>query len=271
MITVGYLKGFVDELEKCAGLGGLAAKALKGTTQGHGILGFLHPALKGRYGWQMLAGAGAGAGIGAATDKEDRLRGMSRGALGGAALTGLGHLATSGGRAAAKNSVSTFGQRLKYQATGSGPARGSVRKAKKIGVLGQNPSEADLLAHREGWNTIPGMAKGLATKPGKLISNSWNRLDTPGKVLTGLTAADVGYQAAHPSQPGEPGRAERALGAGMGSLGYMVAPAGIIPSLAVGSLATTAGGKTGRLIDRGIAAARPTTAPAPVPQPEVGG
>ena len=244
MITAAHLKGFVSELEKTAGPGGMG-----------GVLGWV-PGLKGRYGWQMLAGAGVGAGAGALADKENRLRGASRGALGGAALTGLGHLTTSGGRAAAAKSISNFGARTHHAFTGGAVAPGDVHAAKKHGILSSGATKYDLEAFRKGWDTIPGLTKGTVTHPGRVLANSWNRMGTGGKVLTGLSGADVAYQAATPSEPGGQGRTERVLSSGLGSLGFMVAPAGMIPSTLVGMGTGAAGDRAGRLIDRGVSRIR---------------
>ena len=265
-ITTDHLRGFVSELAKEAGVGGAVMNFL-GRHKVPTSLAAVRAGLKGHYGRQMLVGAGVGAGIGAASDSENRLRGLSRGALLGATGVGVGQLATKGGRAAAKSTLSNFGKRTKYQFTGKGLAQGDVEGAKRIGVLGEKATPADIEAHQQGWTHIPGIAKGLVQKPGKLIANSWKRMDSPlAKALTGLSAVDAGREALTPTEPGGPGRAERTLGSAVGSLGYMLAPSGILPAMALGTGMTAAGKHVGRLVDR--VASRPQ--PMPMPQPDVG-
>jgi hypothetical protein len=245
-MTRTHMASFLSELEKIAGL--------------PGILGWAHPALAGRFGRQMAVGAGVGGLIGAskqppAEQGGNWLQGAAKGALIGAGVTGAGHLLTQAGRDAARKSVSNFGTRLRYQMTGKGlkgvPGKpGDVAHAQEVGLLPEKPSVHDMQAHEQGWNTVPGMLRGMRHSPGKVIGNAWNRMDTTGKVVTGLSAADVGYQALRPSEPGEPGRAERTLSSGLGGLGFMVAPAGVIPSMLVGSTAGAIGGRLGRVVDR---------------------
>lgn len=265
-ITPQHMIGFVAQLQKeAAGLGKVVE--FLGRHKVPTSLAAVRGGLTGHYGRQMLVGAGLGAGVGALADKDNRLRGISRGALGGALLTGVGQLGTKGGRDAAKDTISNFGKRTRYQFTGKGLGANDVEGASRIGVLGSSPSAADITAHQQGWTNIPGIAKGLAHRPGQLIRNSWHRMDSPlAKSLTALSAVDAVREAGTKSEPGGPGRAERALGSAAGSLGYMLAPAGILPAMALGTGMSYLGKNLGRFADRAVST---TPAPAPiVPAPQ---
>jgi len=272
MITVESLSSFVAELEKTAGPMG----AVTGFLAKHKIptsFAAARSALQGQYGRQMLVGAGAGGVLGALKkpgydqDEEgnvvrhSRIGNVAHGALLGAGAVGAAALATKGGRAAAKNAISNFGNRTRYQFTGSAPgvSRMDIKGAKSRGILGENATPAEMQAHAEGWNTIPGMAKGMLQTPGKVIRNAWSRMDTPSKVITAVQGADTAREALTPTEEGGPGRAERVLGSAAGNLGFMVAPSGLLPGLAVGSLTGAAGSRLGRVLDR--SSRRPTPQP----------
>lgn len=282
MITPESMGALVLELEKTAAFPAVAAfmKHYRAAMQPGGLkavlpnlYGGVRNSLRGQYGRQMLVGAGAGGLLGAVRkpgtyqDEEgnevrhSRLGNIAQGALLGAGAVGAGALATKGGRAAAKKSLSNFGARTRYQFTGKAPgvSRMDIKGAKSQGILGEKATPAEMLAHAEGWNTIPGMARGLVRSPGKVIRNAWSRMDTPSKVITGIQAADTVREAATPTEAGGPGRAERVLGSLAGNLGFMVAPSGLLPGLAVGSLTGAAGSRLGRVLDHSVP--RPSVQP----------
>lgn len=269
MLTSQSMNVLAQELEKTSGILG----PVTGFLAKHKVpmsLGAAREALRGQYGRQMLLGAGVGGTLGALrspgyeADEQGQVRRRSRigniahGALAGAGAVGLGALATSGGRSAAKKALQNFSTRTRYQFTGSAPgvSPGNVAGAIERGVLGAKASVPELEAHVQGWNTVPGVAKGMARNPKGVLTNAWNRMDTTGKVITGLQAADTARQAVTPTEEGGPGRAERVLGSAASSLGFMVAPSGLLPGMAIGTAAGAVGNRAGRLLDRTVR--RPT-------------
>ena len=229
------------------------------------------------YGGKLAVGAGAGALVGAGTaEPGERLQGASRGALVGGGLTGIGLLATKGGREAASKATKKFWDRSKYQFTGHGiegtPAE-RLTKARELGVLPElavKPSASDLTraaaqqhAFEQGWLTVPGAVHGMVTHPGKMLHNSWNRMGQTEKGLTGAAGVGIGLDAARPSEPGGPGRIERTLGDAASTVGYTVGPSGLLPSYLLGHWAGKAGagvGKTiGNLVPNSAAQAMPET------------
>jgi hypothetical protein len=216
----------------------------------------------GTYGGKLAVGAGAGALVGAGTaEPGDRLRGASKGALIGGGLTGAGLLATKGGREAASKATRKFWDRSKYQFTGhgiEGTAAERLTKARELGVvpeLAAKPNAGQQLrdvanqkAFEQGWMTVPGTVHGMVTHPGQMLHNSWNRMDTLTKGLTGAAGVGIGLDALKPNEPGGPGRLERTLGDAAGTLGYTVGPAGLLPSALLGHWAGKAGAGVGRTI-----------------------
>jgi hypothetical protein len=255
-ITQTHMRALVDQLQK------EAAFPLAGIRR-------LIPAVReglssrmGTYGGKLAVGAGAGALVGAGTaEPGERLRGASKGALVGGGLTGAGLLATRGGREAAGKASKKFWDRSKYQFTGhgiEGTAEEQLTKARELGVLPEKaakPSASDLArdaasqhAFQQGWLTVPGAVHGMVTHPGKMLHNSWNRMDTLTKGLTGAAGVGIGLDAARPSEPGGPGRLERTLGDAAGTVGYTVGPAGLLPSALLGHWAGKAGAGVGRTL-----------------------
>lgn len=218
-IDINQLVSFKQEVDKLAGVGSF-------------LSGF---------GGRALVGAGAGAALGAGTAAEgERFRGGFRGALlGGAA--GLGSkLVTRAGRQEAKEGLRTFGNAQRYALTGGGPGK----------VLPQGASPALRESFEKGYENLPGLAKGLATKPLDVVRSGWKKQDTLGKVFTGLSAYDAAKQVATSSEPGGPGRAERTLGSLGASAGYLVGPGGFLPGMAAGTIGGFLGKKSGKLMDR---------------------
>lgn len=265
MLTSQSMNVLVQELGKTAGI----LSPVAGFLAKHKVplsLGAARETLRGQYGRQMLLGAGVGGTLGALRTpgyvqddsgqlhRKSRIGNIAQGALAGAGAVGAGALATKGGRDAAKKALQNFGTKTRYQFTGKAPgvSRGDVAGAMEHGVLNPKASVPELEAHTQGYNTIPGMARGMLHSPKNVISNAWNRMDTTGKVITGLQAADTARQIATPTEEGGPGRAERVLGSAMGNLGFMVAPSGLLPGLAVGSVAGAAGNRVGKLLDRTV-------------------
>jgi hypothetical protein len=274
MITIQSMDALVAELEKTSGLGSAAAE-FAGKHSIPTSLGAARSLIRGRYGTQMLMGAGAGGVLGGLRQpgyeeddqgglhRRSRIGNIAQGALLGAGAVGVGALATKGGRAAAKSSLQNFGTRTRYQFTGSAPnvSRMDLKSAKQVGLLGKTPTSADNLAHAEGWNTIPGVAKGMVRDPKRMLGNAWNRMDWLGKTVTGLQAADTVHQAVLPTEEGGPGKAERILGSAGSLVGNLVAPSGVLPSLAVSGVMGVAGNRLGRLADRTFSRAKPSLQP----------
>jgi hypothetical protein len=114
-------------------------------------------------------------------------------------------------------------------------------------------SPASLLEHQQavqqGATSIPGVLKGMVTKPGELIRGGWNQGGTFGKVMT-LTSAGMGIKdVMDPEAPG--GRAEKA-GRMLGETGgYLVGSRLPFMSNMLFSTATGAAGKyLGRAVDK---------------------
>jgi hypothetical protein len=201
----------------------------------------------GGYAGRALIGAGAGAGLGVATAAEgEGLQGGIRGALLGGTLGVGSKLVTKSGR----HDVANFARRQRYGVTGGGLKDKTVGSAKKIGLLESKASLADREAFHKGYQNIPGVLRGLATNPGDVLRSGWKRGGTLGKVFTGLGAVDAARSLAMKPEEGGPGRFERALGSGIGSLGYLAAPTGIVPSMLMGGAAGVIGSRAGRLVDR---------------------
>ena len=255
-ITQAHMSALVEELRKEAAFPLSSIRRLiPAVREGLG-------SRMGTYGGKLAVGAGAGALVGAGTaEPGERLQGASKGALIGGGLTGAGLLATKGGREAASKASKKFWDRSKYQFTGHGlegaPAE-RLAKARELGVLpelAEKPSTADLgrnaaqqHAFEQGWLTVPGAIHGMVTHPGKMLHNSWNRMGTLEKGLTGAAGVGIGLDAARPSEPGGPGRLERTLGDAAGTLGYTVGPAGLLPSALLGHWAGKAGAGVGRTL-----------------------
>lgn len=233
--------------------------------------------LAGRYGRQMMLGAGVGGVGGAALDEENRLRGALLGAAGGATLAGGRALATKGGREAAKKSLKRTG----YTLTGRGGKSGTptVEEAKKMGLLKQ-PARGEFMsrgaasgglkptakekkkyvkalkqyreesrAFRGGLMTVPGVAHGLATSPLKTLKSGWRRSGMLGKGFAGLGAYETGKGLIETPEPGGPGRAEKALRGAGSTVGWLVAPGGMLAGQAVGGGAGMLAGQVGKGVD----------------------
>jgi hypothetical protein len=234
------------------------------------------------YGTTMLLGAGLGGGLNYLRhrDEEGAGRAALTGALGGAALTGGGILATKAGRQAALNAV----KRERYHLTGGGlgktpseqlqkaheigllkaPAKEGLLKrvGRKIGVVKETAKEklqreatnkqyaADVARFRSGGMSAPGVAKGLATSPLKTLREGWSRGGSVGQVFTGLGALQAAKGFASTPEEGGPGRLERGL-SGVGQMvGGMVAPPGLLGGMAVSEGLSRVGRGIGRLGDK---------------------
>lgn len=252
-ITPQHMVGLVDELHKEAGIGDLARRSLIGYAR-KGLSNA--SSLRGRYGKQLALGAGAGAIGGAATADPNEPGSTLRGALGGAALgaglTGGRILTTRAGRQAAGQAARRFGKQQRYSLTGGGVK--NLKEAVKLGIIPKGlKGEArarQLEAYREGWHTLPGVAKGLVTKPGRLLRNSWHRGGMMGKGFASLGAYETAKGVSEKPRPGGPGRLEKGLQGAGSTLGWLVAPQGMLASTIVGSGLGAAGGRAGRLADR---------------------
>jgi len=218
-IDINQLVAFKQELNKLAGIGSYVSS----------------------FGGRALIGAGLGAAAGARMSEEgNRFRGGMKGALLGGTV-GLGSkLVTRAGRQEAATGLKSFGNAQRYALTGTGP--GNVLPA------GASPAVQESFA--KGYETIPGLAKGIATKPLEVLKSGWKKQETLGKVFTGLSAVDAGKQMTTATEEGGPGKAERVLGSLGSSAGYLVGPAGFIPGMVAGSAGGFLGKKSGKLLDR---------------------
>lgn len=260
-ITESHMTGMLTELQKEAGVSDLLRRGVKGLR----TLPLLKsvPGLGSRTG-QVLAGGAVGAGLGAATGEEgDRLHRGVLGGLAGASAVGLGHLATKSGREAAGKGIGNFWERQKYQFTGKGlegDHAARVSKAREIGLLPKLEADATQKqiaqdthmqeALKNDWLSLPGSVHGLVTHPGKVIKNSWNRMDTLGKGLTAAAGVGAASDLIMKPDPNGPGRLEKTLGNVGGSIGFTAGPAGMLPGMLMGSWTGRAGQRVGRVGDR---------------------
>jgi hypothetical protein len=221
----------------------------------------------GGFGARALLGAGAGAIAGGATAPEgEGLKRGIRGALLGGALGAGSKLLSQAGRQEAKSGLSNFAARQRYGLTGGGmKPHPSTQAAERVGLLNAKSAPADLEAFHKGYQNIPGVLRGLKNDPVDVLRSGWRRGGTLGKVFTGIGAVDAGKSLIEKPEEGGPGRFEKALGSAGGTLGYLVAPTGLAPSLAMGGAAGVLGSKAGRLIDRMTGHKRQ-----PAPQPVEG-
>lgn len=260
-ITETHMASMLIELQKEAGVADVLSRGFRGLRRAP-LLRDL-PSISSRSG-QMLAGGAVGAGIGAATGEDgNRLHRGVFGGLAGASAVGLGHLATKSGREAAGKGVGNFWNRQKYQFTSKGiegthPER--VAKAREMGLLPKMEADASpkLLAQdaaaqealKHDWLSLPGAVHGLVTKPGAVLKNSWNRMDTLGKGLTGVAGVTAASDLIQKPDPNGPGRLEKTLGNAAGTLGFTAGPAGMLPGLLMGSWTGSIGQRVGRVGDR---------------------
>lgn len=192
---------------------------------------------------RVVAGAGAGAGVGALTDPENR----ARGALAGGLLGGIGGYAspllTRAGRRAALDKTKHLASKTKYEATGRGKLPvPSNATAGEIASLRK--------ADQAGLTSVPGIAKGMVTKPLSTMRSAWDQSGTMGKVFA---VGDVGLSAPHILDKNtQQGTGEKVLGALGTSGGYLLGGRmGMLGSMAMGSGLGYAGGKVGKLFGGG--------------------
>lgn len=274
-ITPRHMIGFADQLQKEAGIGDWfrAAKdfATKNQTLGRAV-GMAGRELKGRYGRQMMLGAGLGAAGGAAVADPEaeggRLRGALKGALLGTGVAGGRILATKAGREAAGKGISNFYQRQRYSLTGKGLGKTDaekLQKARDIGLVEKlDPSkftthaeqarEAARIATQEdalrkGYMSAPGVIHGMLTRPGDVIKSGWKRSGTMGKAFAGLGAYETGKGLIEKPEEGGPGRLEKGLRGAGSALGWMVAPTTLVGGQIIGMGGGALGGKVGKVGD----------------------
>jgi hypothetical protein len=256
-ITPRNMIGFCSELQKEAGISQLFRKYLAG-----------------KYGRQIALGAGAGAVGGAATadEGENRIGRALRGAMWGAGLGAGSVLARKGGRAWVGTGAKNFGKRQLYGLTGRGVK--DVDEARRIGLIPKRQAvegpvrnvaknvkaqQMDKLhehAFQQGYTSVPGVLYGLATKPGDIIHTGWKRGGGLGKLMAGAGAYGAIKGAVEKPEEGGPGRAEKALRGAGSTLGWLVAPEGMLGGMAVGEGIGAMTGKAGKVLDRQVAAGR---------------
>lgn len=223
--------------------------------------------LAGGFGRRALLGAGAGAVAGGMSAQEgEGAKGALRGAMLGGALGAGSKLLSRAGRQEAKAGLSSFGARTRYGLTGGGVKSHNIAEGQRLGILKYPDSTPhDIEAFQKGYQSIPGVLKGLKNDPKGLLRSGWERGGLMGKVFTGLGAYETGKALLTKPVEGGPGRFEKALGTAGSTLGYMAAPSGFIPSMLFGGVAGGVSAKAGRLVDRMTGSRRQ-----PIPQPVEG-
>lgn len=276
-ITPQHMIGFNDELQKEAGRFGNALQAIKGfaSNKAAGMGSYigrtglqLGQDMKGQYGRQLMLGAGGGALGGAALADPDRevggrVAGALKGALVGGSLIGGGILATKGGREAAKQGLGNFYKRQKYSLTGRGlgdthaERLKNARKIKLIEKAGPGSVKGVALqedALKKGYMNIPGLARGMVSRPGDVLKSGWKRGGLMGKGFAGLGVYETGKGLYETPEAGGPGRLEKGLRGAGSTVGWMVAPGTLIGGQLVGMGSGALAGKVGKLGDRGVRA-----------------
>jgi hypothetical protein len=174
--------------------------------------------------------------------------GVLGGALGGVGGAVGSHFNAKGTQALVDKALKTpglaagarFGQRQVHGLTGWRPTEG----LESIGVNGI-----------EGMTSLPDVARGLKKDPigtlRKGVTGQWKNSDRLGKVMMGLSAADLGYSVLGPEDP-QRGRGERIGGSLAGLASHALTPLGMpIGAQMLGSSALHyAGSRSGRLLDK---------------------
>jgi hypothetical protein len=216
------------------------------------------------------------------------------GAMAGAGLAGGRILATQEGRKRAGEAVRNFGKKELYGLTGKGVK--DLAEAERVGiyprmpdigdVVGRQPLKPGQLAHEaaplragteveeaalkkmraqaqagrdlhtRGWDSAPGGLHALVTEPGEFVKKKWQSMDTPGKFLTGLGAAGVGYSAIKGPSEAEraegQGRISKTLSSAGMAAGGLVAPWTWVAGMAVPGAMSSAGKGIGSAADAGV-------------------
>lgn len=221
------------------------AGAEPGAAAGRGLLGSLGGAAKG-----ALLGAGVGTlGLGGAAAALRRYR--------------VGALPAMGGPIGA---ISRFGQRQVHGLTGWKPSgglqsiRGGAWAAEE--ALKKAPHSGPAFAHaraaraaeKAGLTSLPGYAKGLATKPLQTLrtgtTEQWHAMGPFGRALIyGYPAVAGGGALLRKGEPGEGGRLERA-GRHLGAAAYGLGPLPILPQLALAEGLSVGAARAGRAVGR---------------------
>lgn len=201
---------------------------------------------------RTLGGAAIGAGSGYALggagpdvppEQQHAARRASaiRGALLGAAGGYASPLLTSGGRQRAKEGFKKFYERERHGILGGKPPA-SLTKGLKGTELASTRA-----AQKAGLTSIPGIVKGMATKPGHTLREAWRQAGTFGKVMSAADLAMGAKDVFDPNAPGGKGeKAGRLLGS---SAGYLVG--GRLPFL--GSMLFAGGtGALGKHLGRAV-------------------
>lgn len=242
-----HLLGFRDQLQKEAAVGDWLGRTFRG-----------------HYARQLGLGAGLGAvgggALGAVRPVEEdvpggRLQrivsGARTGALAGLGIAGGRALATKGGREA----LGRAAKKQVYELTGKGVP--TVEEAQRLKILGATPTASELSAFHSGEHTLPGVVHGMLTSPWQTMKSGWGRAGWVGKGFAGLGAVGAVKGALEKPEEGGPGRAEKALRGAGETVGWLVAPAGILAGQLVGSGAGAVAGRLGRSIDTAAGAVRP--------------
>lgn len=236
------IAAFADELEKDAAMPQLLQRLrggagyiphLLGKAWGHGL------------GRAALGGA-TGAAVGAATaPPEERAR---RAILGGLLGAGAGYaapLATRAGRERAAEHAKYLGSKAKHEVTGLGQA--PMKPGAKF-----TGKELDELraAEAAGLTSVPGVIKGMATKPLQTLKSAWQGAGGLGKAMT---LADVAMSVPHIRDPNtEEGTGSKVMGTLGRSTGYMLGGRmGLLGSSILGSGLGYLGGKAGKVFGGG--------------------
>jgi hypothetical protein len=225
-MRAALISAFADELEKDAVAPQLLQK-LWGSGAGRAIAGGL-----------------VGAGTGAATAGEgNRLQGALLGAGIGAGGGYAAPLVTRAGRRRALEGVKHIGRKAKHEVTGRGPA--PIRKG-----LSQKEVARHRAADKAGLTSIPGVLKGVATRPLSTLKSSWQHAGGLGKAMA---IGDLALGAPHiMDKATQEGTAEKTLGTLGTAGGYLLGGRmGLLGSMALGSGMGFLGSRAGRLFGGG--------------------
>jgi hypothetical protein len=260
------------------------------TKIGGSVTDYLRKNLAGRYGRQMMLGAGVG-GVGNVlrhrftdTPEERQQSGpvgqFLRGGLVGAGVAGGRILATKAGRQAAQTRLSNLYQKERYGLTGKGLGKTpqeELAKAQELGLVSKAPTAESVLgydtgpmlphesaalrratsghqrevaAFGEGYGSAPGFVHGLLSRPGHTLRETLGRKWQHGSGLDKLFMGHGAYSAARGMLEKPEEGGPGRLEKGLGGLGQSMAFAAGPSGLVASSLLGGVGHKLGRGVGR---------------------
>ena len=223
-------RGIGEALRSGSGSVGSAIKATPGAVSRFG-----KRQLHGLTGWTPKAGPVSGRhGVGALESIGFQGSKASKAALD----TAKAAPATKGGTGVLQKIM--HGDRAGTQALADKVKSRAVGRAEKFHAASKAHEKA-------GLTSLPGWAKGMATKPAETlkagIGKEWHS-GSLGKAMVGLPVAASGYQLAKPTEAGGPGRLQRA-GKSLGEMGWAMGMP-IAGAMAAAKGISTLGGGVGR-------------------------